>query len=627
MQRNGASMFMVVCMFTLSGQGYAQLPDLVDVSVGGSPDYCGIDFEYHASTSWMMDYGGLAVADADGDGWLDVFFCDDKGSPNHLYVNQRDGTFIDRAAELGVDDPAFPAGAALFVDYDNDGDLDLFVGGHAGDGVVANSPDLFRLFRNHENSYTNVTPVAGFEMDPTTSEQTLHGWVGGVTAADINVDGYTDIFVGWWMRYPGPIGHDDLWRLWRSDPNGSLGSPDIPSWSPRVFTDITKSAGLDMDLVAGEAHQAVFVDLNHDGYPDLHVPVDFGKDRTFINQQDETFIDVATSVGLNGPLNDDRNEMGVALGDPDHDCDQDLHITNVGNLDRYFRNDSVGNALSFVDIGLQNGTNNSGFGWGTVFFDIDNDRDLDHAAVSGRPGPSTQYDLSNRLHRNEFPQTILGTDDVLWTDVSTLVPQYSKTDQPQGDAARSLAAFDYDHDGDLDLIVGRMEGKAVLYRNTLSSGFGFLQVDLVRADRSKNVTGSRAWLKTRGGPLQYREVYAGSSNMTQEPSRLHFGLGGVAVPVEWVAVRWPDQTVTVVRQPAADRVMTLQQSFVDDRGDMDLDGHLTHDDLELLRAYVADAAAFESKYPSLAGRVTGDIDGDGQVTPDDLRLFGSLPPH
>jgi len=304
---------------------------------------------------------------------------------------------------------------------------------------------------------------------------------------------------------------------------------------------------------------------------------------------------------------------------------------------------------------------NSIWGWGTTFVDLDNDADLDHAAVCDSINHVASLDV-NSVRLNPCPALLAGGVHVAWADVSTLLPDFSKVLVSTTNAARGRAAGDLDADGDIDLVVTNTVGRAGIFENTLASPNARLELDLVNAGGSLDDTGARVYLR-RGKRTQPQEVFAGSSFPSQESSRLRFGLGpllpydlvrgtasavaaagivaGPATPgagsspsqspawaqPTWLFVRWPDGASQVVKSPRRNTIHTIVRSGIDDTGDLDGDGHLTSTDLALLVLAAQDLALSEATYPNRPGSITGDVNDDGVIDSDDLAAWSLLPPH
>ena len=616
-------------------------------------DYCGIDFSYHhIDPEGFADMGGASLVDFDADGRLDVFLPNNVDHPNALYRNLGNATFVDVAAERGVDDPASAGSMGLFFDYDNDADLDLLVICHLAKPGGPSLGPKFKFFRNGGRqegyTFTDVTAQAGFVLGPT-QLPTLIGLVSGGSVGDYDRDGYPDVFVCWnGQQWP------DQYRLMHNVPNPVPGHAEDPDYTPRIFVDATPGSAFEV-VYGGYPWQPTWVDLNRDGWLDLSLCVDFDLDLFWLNSPSGVFTEMATAVGLNGSPPFLGNQMGAAWGDIDNDGDLEVHHTNVGLVDDFFRNDTVGDDLAFVNITFDTGLNNTYFGWGDAFFDLDNDGDLDHTSQCGSEHiPATQW--INTVHLNMFPET-LPSGNIKWVDVSSQLVEYTFFGGP-GDQSRGLAQGDLDNDGDLDLVVTHRSEPAAVYLNTLSpSPNGWLELDVVetiptpsvapklalvgltgspfitgatpyeRRQTTLNTTSTRAWVRS-GGVTQYREVFTGSSFLSQEDPRMHFGLGpGAESALQWAVVRWFDGSYQIVEDVTLNSVVTVRHGVRNDAGDLDGDHHLTAIDEAMLALLVADESAFVSAYPDAPGLVTGDIDGNNLVDSTDMTLWSTLPPH
>jgi hypothetical protein len=644
----------LVCLSGSSATG--QIPfDLIDstTQVGISHTYFDISLVHG------IDFYGVAAADYDNDGLIDLYLPDNAGFPSSLYKNMGNGSFMDVAVAAGVADASTAASDALFLDYDNDGDLDLFVFAHFGQPLAPVGGAQFKLFRNKGAAggftFHDVTADAGFVLTPPVA----FAWAGGACAADYDKDGYLDVFVALNLS-------EARWKLLHSEPNPVPGDSSDPTYTPRIFVDTTLAAGLipPAEPNPGESWMPTFVDIDRDGYPELHQNVDFDLDHLWKNNGDGTFTDIATAAGMNGAPVAERNEMGAALGDFDGDLDLDFHLTNVSQAnefqDRFYRNDTFNGQISFVDIGVETGLDNSAFGWGTSFVDLDNDGDLDHISVNGFTHDPTKFYV-NRVHENLFPRLDAATGEIAWRDVSTLCPDFFGTGF--GDDARGMTTLDFDNDGDIDVVATRNQDATAFYENTLVSNNGWLEVDLVAAGGSLNTVGSRVFLHARGR-TQYREMITGSSFLSQESPRMHFGIGplqqdpplsgssqkssqsppaptpiggaGSVTPGtggdllggsggEWLIVYWQNDEYQLVKNPGSNQIITVNQDSNNAAGDLNGDGRLTPKDYSMLQLLVANRSMFERRYPDSPGVILGDVNADAMLNSADLVAWQSLP--
>ncbi|MBI3820034.1 MAG: VCBS repeat-containing protein [Planctomycetes bacterium] len=582
--------------------------------------------------------GGAAVGDFDADGWLDIFLPNNRFRANQLLKNLGNGKFTDVAAAKHVDDPVDASACGLFVDYDNDGDLDIFVACHLGGPSNPLGGAPLKLFRNKGSAggydFVDVTNQAGFLFKPT-QKDTTQGFVAGACAGDYDVDGWVDIFIAWNNGNYGTKHEQN--RLFHNSQNPNQGDPGDPNYSPRRFSDATPGSGIDFDFT-GNAWQPVWIDINRDGYPDLHVNVDFYFDRMFLNLKNGQFTEISTSIGLNGNPPEELNEMGCALGDFDNDLDIDLHLTNMAmmmdgmemGMDRLYRNDSVAGNMAYVDVAMQSDVADSMFGWGDVFFDFDNDGDLDHATVSGSTH-NLNEPAYNSFQLNMYPMPGMDNMGIMFENVSDQVPEFSSIGMPVTYSGRGLVAFDYNGDGAVDLFETRDPEDlepAALYKNTSMTGNDWFEVDLVGANGSLNTSGADLYIRQMG-KHQMREITTGSSFLSQEPSRQHFGLGaGGAASFEWMVVRWPvGGACQIVHNINFNAVNVIQRASMDDRGDINGDGHVDATDCWLLYLMVYRSKVYHAMYAELPGMITGDLDGNGIVDANDFNNWFSIPQH
>ncbi len=620
------SMLSALC---LAAPAAAQLPfDLVEITTVGNPDHPGVDFQRHPASFQTMESGPIASVDVNNDGWIDLFFSDTEGHPNHLYINNADGTFSERAAEFGISEVTKRRGSSVFFDMDNDGDLDLLSCGYPGQAVL--NFDLYTLLRNNgapDYHFTDVTQsTGGFEL-AFLAEPTILGDPGGVTTGDVDGDGFLDIFVTYVERISGTYILDAP-RLWLSEPNPVAEVPGQLDYSPRVFRDRTAESGLN-ETTLGWTWTPTLYDYDRDGDLDLHIAMDGGMDVLRYNDGTGFFgPNMATPAGLNGAPAETRTEMGVAFGDVDFDGQQDIYTTNAHLADRFYMNRGSiqGGALVpfYEDVAPETDTDVCVFGWGCSFADMDLDQDLDLVVVAGMG-----VGLLNFYHENQWPSLEASGVAPNFVNRSAELPDFQ---QPGGqpDVARAMSSVDFDNDGDLDVIVGRYgEGtlvitgpkvKAGVFENTLATTNHYLELDLREANGSRNTVGARVYMRA-GEEVQMRTVPgAGTSFHAQEPYRQHFGLGQEPIAA-WICVRWTDGSQNVMLNVPGDQIVSIDRLLHDNSGDMNGDNAVNQADLDAFAFAIRRPVAYDSVYGWWPYQCLGDMNGNGHLDSDDLVLL------
>lgn len=513
----------------------------------------GIEFRYQsgfAGRALLPEIigGGAALADLDGDGDLDVYLVQSgwnlaagpaaNAPGNRLYINRGDGYF-DAAKDMGqAGDRGYGMGVAA-GDYDNDGDIDLYVT-NLGPNVLLRNDGTGR--------FDDQTAVAGVG-DP--------GWSTAAVFADLDRDGDLDLFVvnylNWSLAierdcfyrggpiYCAPTAYDTpaMDRLYRNDGDGT-------------FTDVTSEAGLNRGF--GNGLGTLAEDFNDDGLLDLFVANDRLVDQLWINQGGLRFIDEAEAWGC---AVDDHGTakagMGVAAADVDNDGDVDLLVVNLeSETDSFYRNEGG----YFIDVTARAGiaiSSRRRTRFGVVLADFDNDGRLDlyeaNGKVEGDPAAVPDaFAEPNSLFR--------GRDDGAgWVRFDPVQPP-GGVDAPMVYTSRALAVGDVDDDGGLDLLVVNRDGPVHLLMNRVPLRGAWVRFRvLTRAGR--HALGARVSARI-GSEERHRTVQAAGSYLASHDPRVHFGLGS-ASSVGAVRVLWPDGALESFGDFEAGRTFALRR--------------------------------------------------------------------
>ncbi len=495
----------------------------------------------------------VAVADYDGDGFDDIYTTDSKaGGKNHLWHNNHNLTFTDMAEQAGVANANEGDNAVAdsqWLDFNNDGRPDLFVVkfGHS------------QLFQNlGGGKFKDVTKAAGLDR-----------YSNAITsiAFDYDRDGKVDLFVGSYFQ-PINIFNPDSPRFFPESfetANNGGGLTIYHNDGNGHFTDVTEKVG---GRLSGWTLDLGHADADNDGFDDLYVACDFGTDRFFHNNGNGTFTDITEkAIGI-----DSKKGMNVDWGDYDNDGLLDIYVTNI--TDDYMREGNFmwhnnGN-LTFSDVSRETGTYETGWGWGSKFFDYDNDGWLDLYVMNGwvsagkdsyvpdifnmvtKPGidfadarnwpPMGNKSLSGyekkRLFHNDKGQ--------IFKDEA---PRHGLDSNKDG---RGIAYADFNNDGKLDIVTANANSEPNLYVNKMPSGRHWIQFQLEGKQSNRGAVGAQVRLKA-GGNTRLAFVSGGNSFAGQSTARVHFGLADVA-KVDQIEVRWPTGQKEVFASITADKL-------------------------------------------------------------------------
>jgi hypothetical protein len=518
----------------------------------------GVDFVHfrgRRSSQLPEDMGsGLAWGDYDGDGDPDLYVVNQAGpltlseeeaerSPARarLFRNDGDGTFTDVTDAAGVGVGGWGMGAA-WGDYDGDGDLDLF--------VTRYGTNL--LFRNEgEGRFADVSKETGVGGPS--------GFWAGVSWADYDRDGDLDAYVCGYVRYtwePDKVGQTS--HQFQAVVPYTLNPssyPPIENLLLRndggVFTDVAREAGV--GNASGRSLSASWCDFDGDGWPDLYVANDVSDNAMYHNLGDGTFGDISHSAWVA----DYRGAMGLGIGDWDRDGDFDMFITHwLAQEHGLYADESRSMKvtpdapLRFVDQADLFGVGQIGLdtiGWGTGFFDFDNDGRLDVYAVNGSTFQE-ESDPTLLVPMRSFLFWNAGDNGYFEVGERVGGPFCEKL------VGRGASPADYDGDGDLDLAVLVHGARLRLARNDGGNRHGWARVVLrslpdaghhgseTTRQSTSFATGARVTLEA-GGATQIREVGGQSSYLSHEPpGEVFFGVGD-AERIDRLEVRWPSGRV------------------------------------------------------------------------------------
>jgi len=495
--------------------------------------------------------GGGGFIDYDNDGWMDIylvnsgkcdFYAPNPPLRNALYHNNRDGTFTDITEKAGVAGGGYGMGVAV-GDYDGDGWPDLFVTQYGRCILYHN---------NGDGTFTDVTEKAGV------------GAVGLCASAlwfDYDNDGRLDLFVCGSVDFTKSnnkfCGFGGTTERYYCIPN--VYNP-MPSWlfhnnGDGTFTDVSKESGI--ASANGIAWGVVATDINNDGLMDLFIANDMVASFLFANRGNGKFEEIGLQSGV-GYSADGRVRSGMGADSADYDQDgwMDLFLTDVeeemfslyhNNRDETFDDQSVSNGIGMKVRAMS--------GWGMKFLDYDNDGNMDMFIVSGHPDNKVNQ-LHSEIQYEENP--------LLWRNLGRDFRQtYQNVSDQSGPvfqqvfAARGLAIGDFNNDGGVDVLMILNDGAPLLLRNNVGKLNHWLGIQLKGKVANPDAVGANVtW---QAGDLK-RHVYkvAGGGYLSCHDPRLILGTGS-RTKIDWVEVKWPPPSTRVDRftRLPIDRYITI----------------------------------------------------------------------
>ena len=491
---------------------------------------------------------GLALFDYDRDGDVDIYFLNgaplrgtkyDKAPQNALYRNEGGWRFTDVTDRAGVGDTGFGLGVAA-GDYDNDGDLDIYVNNYG--------PNV--LYRNNgDGTFTDVTAQAGVADGSKVGAATLF--------LDMDKDGDLDLFVANYLDFTY---ENHLMRTSKgiSKYAGPMDFPPMPNDLFRnngdgTFTDVSVESGVAEHM--GWGMGGVAADYDNDGDTDVHIVNDVYGNFLFQNDGTGKFEEVGLIAGIAYDLHgDDQGSMGVDCGDYDNDGWLDFYQTSYAQeMAALYKNMSGG---MFQDVTMLTGAGAGTLAhvtWGNSFVDFDNDGDLDIFVACGHLQDNIELydDTASSSVRNVL---LMNKGDGKFVDVSDQSGDGMKVKL----RSRAAGFDDLDNDGDVDVVILNSRREPTILRNDSTSKGHWLQVRLQGVKTNRDGVGARIKL-TAGDLTLTDEVHSGRGYQSHYGMRLHFGLGN-RDKVDRIEIRWVGGGVDILENIRADRLVTITES-------------------------------------------------------------------
>ena len=485
---------------------------------------------------------GCAFLDYDNDGWLDIylvnsgpsdFFTPTTSLKNALYRNNHDGSFTDVTDKAGVAGGTFGMGVAA-ADYDGDGWVDIYITSYGRNILYHN---------NGNGTFTDMTERAGVAAP---------GWSTSAVWFDYDNDGKLDLFVASFVYYDktqNVLCTDDINRRYYCIPRYYKPRPShlFHNNGNGSFTDVSKESGI--SDYPGKSFGVVATDVNNDGRMDLFVANDTMPNFLFVNKGGGKFEESGLAAGVAfSESGKARSGMGVDATDYDGDGWQDLFVANIEQ--EFFSLYHNQKDLTFTDEPGEIGPATQFLsGWGLRFFDYDNDGHPDLFLVDGHPDDFIEMHNARVQYRE--PLLLFHNTGKSFANVSAQSgPVFSKYF-----SGRGMATGDFDNDGDLDVLIANNGEPPVLLRNEGGNRNNWVGLQLIGAKSNPAVVG--AVLTWQAGGLKHSRLKTGGgSYLSSQDPREILGIGSAA-QLDFVEIRWPSGRVDKFTKPPINTYMRI----------------------------------------------------------------------